>query len=411
MKNKYHGIFNIAVLIVGMGGYQMAFAAKPLTVTSAFPAEAQQGQTLYVTVGGSGFDATVNEVNFLVPCDTDTCDPENTGGVTTDDITVINSKELKVRVMINKDATAVLRDIEVKSSRGRGGKGTTLFKVQQSQELQFTPVGIDVEFQDSLGNTLEKANPWNGPYPNVTTGEARHPWTSQNWSWATGGAFFFDNWDANDLAVVPRPCLYTTVGALPPTGGRYDCFEGGGETWPHGGRMSIDLSDLVWVEAEPPRKGWRNPELCNLVNEPESWAEFDVGSQAYYLRFGVTRYQIYFMDGCDSYACNISMRAMSYSGTFTGQPDTQLVQLHPFHDLPGFPDIGKLSVSAWVRDGFTARDLGPTAGNELNVFSVEQDIPIARLSIQFASVKNGSTVATCEAAVGRGELWLVARPE
>jgi len=410
MKNKYHGIFCIALLILGMGGYQTVFAAKPLTVTSAFPAEAAQGQTLYVTISGSGFDATVNEVNFLVPCDTDSCDPENTGGVTTSEILVINPKELEVKVSIKQDATAVLRDIQVKTTSGRGGKGTTLFNVQQSEELQFTPVEIDIEFQDSLGNPLEEASAWDGPYPNATTKKEMHPWTSQDWNWVTGGSFFFDNWDANDLADVPRPCHYTTVGALPPTGGRYDCFEGGSETWPHGGRVSIDLSALSWVASEPPRKGWKNPEFCQLLNEPERWADRDKYSQVYFLRFGVTRYQLYFMDGCDAYACSISMRAMSYSGTFTGQPDTQLVQLHPFHDLPGLPDIGKLSVSAWVRDGFKGKDLNSPAHGELNVFSVGQLIPVDRLSIQFASVQNGATVATCETEFAVNNILLVTNP-
>lgn len=252
-------------------------------------------------------------------------------------------------------------------------------------DSQFSPVVIEVHLQGSA--IVEATSPWKGEYPNET--DVHHPWTSPDWDWATGGEFFFDNWDANDLAKVPRPCHFATVGALAPTGGRYDCFEGASETWPHGGRVSIDLAGTVWRPAKPPRKGWKDDRFCDLLNDPSAF------SSDGYFRIGATRYQIFFMDGCDDKACEISVRVNSYSGAWTGVADPDLVQLHPFHDLPGYPNIGILSVSAWAPDGMTAGDLASPGPNELNVFSVHQEIPIDELTVDFDALGNGARQVTC----------------
>lgn len=377
----------MVALILGLGFYQTVFAARPVKVNSATPAEERQGQTLDVTIGGSGFYGTVEAVNFLVPCNTDPCDPDYTGGVTTGKYRVINSEEIIVEVTITDDAIPVFRDIEVKMSRGRGGKGTTLFKVQDKDE-QFSRVPIDVEY---LGNTFEEALPWEGPY----SGQS-HPWTDKS------GGFNFDNWAANTLGQIPRPCSYTSAGAS--SGGRYDCFDSNHDDWPHGGRVSIDLTDLTWAEADSPEKGWKNPELCNLLNVPSTF------SSDGFLRFGVTRYSIFFIDGCDTDACDIRIGTNSYSGASSRRFDPELVQLHPFHDLSGYPDIGILAVSGWTPAGFTSSSLNPVPVGELNMFSVSQDIPIDRFTINFSSLKNGSLVATCEAAVGLDEVWFSTDP-
>jgi len=72
------------------------------------------------------------------------------------------------------------------------------------------------------------------------------------------------------------------------------------------------------------------------------------------------------------------------------------VQLHPFHDLQGYPDIGILSVSAWAPDGMIADDLAsPDDPNELNVFSVHQEIPIDELTVNFDALGNGALQVTC----------------
>ena len=275
----------------------------------------------------------------------------------------------------------------------------------------FTPVDIDVSL---YGSASEEASPWLGPY---TTD--RHPWTSDGWSWENGGTFFFDNWNANDLTVpvttpptpFTRPCHYTTVGALPATGGRYDCFEGGGETWPHGGRVSIDLTGITWVPAEAPRKGWKNEGYCDLLNDPSNFPPDG------HLRFGVTRYQIYFMDGCDAKACDISMTANSYSGVWTtGVEDLNLVQLHPFHDLLGYPNIGILSVSGWTRGLKVGSGVNSPAAGELNVFTEAQNIPIDELTVTFSAVSNGADQVTCTTNDAEGYptllgLWLHTEPQ
>jgi len=129
MNCKHHRLMSILILLLSLVVCHTAMAARPVTVSSADPAEAPQGLALDVTISGNGFDDTVYELNFLLPCSSEPC--TDTGGVTTSNIRVHGSKELVATVTIADDAVVEFRDIQVKMSGGRGGKGTTLFKVQE----------------------------------------------------------------------------------------------------------------------------------------------------------------------------------------------------------------------------------------------------------------------------------------
>jgi len=104
-----------------------AYAAKPvkLTVTGADPNTAQQGAPpLDVEISGSGFGPG-STVRFLVA---DTRDDTQivVNGVTFDAAT----GKLKANIKVKDAALPVEYDIEVRTSSGRRGKGTTLFTVR-----------------------------------------------------------------------------------------------------------------------------------------------------------------------------------------------------------------------------------------------------------------------------------------
>jgi hypothetical protein len=104
-----------------------AQAGKPdkVTVTSAFPDSAIQGDMTEVEIDGTGFDAG-STARFIV---TDTRDDTqiDVNEVTFDVVT----KKLKAKIKVKDAALPVEYDIEVTTSSGRRGKGTTLFRVRE----------------------------------------------------------------------------------------------------------------------------------------------------------------------------------------------------------------------------------------------------------------------------------------
>lgn len=121
----------ILALAVGLVG-PPAIAGKPggggggnkVSVTAASPSEALQGEELDVIVSGSGFDEG-STATYLV-----------TGTSDDSQIQVLSNEflpatgQLKTRVRVNGNANVNDYDIEVQNSRGRRGKGTTLFAVK-----------------------------------------------------------------------------------------------------------------------------------------------------------------------------------------------------------------------------------------------------------------------------------------
>jgi hypothetical protein len=433
MRTRHHNSIKVLIPLLGLAACHAALAAKPVKVQSADPAESWQNTTETVTIRGSGFDTkpdAVTAINFLLPCTTDPCTTE-TGGVTVEpDNWIVNSSEEIVAIVdVDEQAIVDSRDIEVLMTRGRGGKGTTLFKVwssdpcdrdgdnwrknnascdlpgyegidcdDQDETVQaceppdggdtFTETIIRAGFVDAISATLlEEASPYQGPY--VYPDE--HPFGS-GWN----------NWDANTLTETPRPCGPLQISD--PTAGRYDCFENAsnGSQWPHGGRVSINILGMAWQPAEPPKRGWKNPELCDLI---ESFGD---------LRMGATRYQIFFTEGCDynggNVDCPMAVGVASYSGS-ANPSDNEVVQLHDFHGIDGYPDIGRLVLRAFVNEDSIA--FPPAGSGELNMFTEPQELVIDWLRVSFESVKNGATLAICETVPGTVsglEVWTWPEP-
>lgn len=119
-----------------------AQAAKPsgagggnkVSVTAANPPDAFQGEELDVIVSGSGFDAG-SQVSYLV---TGTSDDSQVEVLS---VQYISSTELKTRIRPKDAALPTEYDIQVQTSSGRKGKGTTLFRVKQNTEAC-----VDTEF-------------------------------------------------------------------------------------------------------------------------------------------------------------------------------------------------------------------------------------------------------------------------
>ena len=107
-----------------------AYAGKPVkvTVTAADPPSAVQGDITDVYIDGTGFD-TGSTARFIV-----------TGTRDDTQITVLEppvfdhaTGKLKAKIKVKDAALPVEYDIEVKTSSGRRGKGTTLFRVEHKE--------------------------------------------------------------------------------------------------------------------------------------------------------------------------------------------------------------------------------------------------------------------------------------
>ncbi|MDX1480421.1 MAG: hypothetical protein R3315_02020 [Woeseiaceae bacterium] len=102
----------------------VALAQDP-QVDSANPSSAPQGTQLDVEIGGNGFDNSA-AVNFFVTGTT------NPGGITVTNVKVRGPKKIIASITIDAEAEVTDFDIEVALSRGRTGKGTELFSVQEN---------------------------------------------------------------------------------------------------------------------------------------------------------------------------------------------------------------------------------------------------------------------------------------
>lgn len=136
MTNTQSRLTRNTILILLLATCHAVMAAPPVKVESADPPEAEQATFgLQVRIGGSGFDTepgAVTAVRFVLPgCveqDRSLCP---TGGVAATVIDVPNRKTIVAVVDVDDLAIVAERDIEVSMTRGRGGKGTTLFRVRE----------------------------------------------------------------------------------------------------------------------------------------------------------------------------------------------------------------------------------------------------------------------------------------
>lgn len=125
---------SVFALLLTVLGSNISFAGKPIgggggkkvSVESASPNSAIQGEEKDIYISGSGFGSGAS-VKYLV---TGTTDDTQIDVLSTEYIE--STGELKTRVKV-KDAAAVIDyDIEVQAASGRKGKGTTLFKVSSA---------------------------------------------------------------------------------------------------------------------------------------------------------------------------------------------------------------------------------------------------------------------------------------
>jgi len=390
MNNMHIRLFTILMLVLGFTVSHTVLAQK-ISVSAANPASAVQGTfNLDVEISGNGFDETIEEVKFLLPCLEEPC--TDTGGITVDqeNISVLGRKKIKVNIDVSESAAIADFDIRVKTSRGRGGKGTTLFKVQSSTKPKggFSTHDISAEF---VGLAWEEAFPHNGV--NLPSG--------------------WENWTANTLESIPRPCLLGVHLVDPPSAGRYDCQY---ET-AHGGMISIDLAEIsrlaataqqpiaaIWEVLPLGKKPAPNPEYCELLNR---WAEF---SPCAPLAFGSTRYKLNFMEGCTDIDCHIGIHQQSYNGV---APRQGFVQLHPFHDLTkerlpigmeSLPDVAQLIVKSWSTSEPTSEDFNP--------FIKERTLGIEGFEIHFGSAKKNALLAKCRTIPGTvNGVWMETIPD
>lgn len=135
LKIMRTGKWMAAILAFSLASVPL-FAAPPsgggggnkVSVTAANPPDAFQGEELDVIVSGSGFDQG-SQVSYLVTGTTDGSQVEVIS------VEFISSSELKTRVRPKDAALPSEYDIEVRTTSGRKGKGTTLFRVKSSVNL------------------------------------------------------------------------------------------------------------------------------------------------------------------------------------------------------------------------------------------------------------------------------------
>lgn len=121
-------------------------AQTEVVVVSADPATAEQGTlALDVTVSGSGFEPGA-DVKFLQ------AGSNKGGGVSVNSVLFVSPNELITNVDVAPDAVVGDYDIEVRVTRGRRGKGTTKFAVQQKLTGKTLFARADFQTQATVGS-------------------------------------------------------------------------------------------------------------------------------------------------------------------------------------------------------------------------------------------------------------------
>ena len=175
MKTRYQISYFIALLAASLLCLNAALAAPPtkVMVTSADPNNAEQGEELDVDVFGSGFDQG-SSVKYLV---TGTKDDTQIDIL---NVEFISPGQLKTRVKVKGNAFVIDYDIEVRTSGGRRGKGTTLFKVKQVGGGSANPTFDVAIYGDMAGSGTDWQQPNSSAkninyffhdHPHIGTGE------------------------------------------------------------------------------------------------------------------------------------------------------------------------------------------------------------------------------------------------
>jgi len=133
MNSRHHRLIGILILLLGLAASYTALA-QDIVVISANPESAEQGTNLDVTIAGTGFDNTIEEVKFQPYCPAEPC-------TDSDDIEVVKfkirgSKKIIANITVLGDAK--LGDFDIAVSR-RGGKGTTYFRFYKKFTVKVRP--------------------------------------------------------------------------------------------------------------------------------------------------------------------------------------------------------------------------------------------------------------------------------
>ena len=245
-----------ALLVTGLLAANFAYAAK-LEVLAAVPpdteAPAEAPKQLPVKIIGGGFDRGT-KATFLVAGS-----KSNTGGITVIKTEFVSDTELTATIEVAVEVTIGDFDIQVQTSRGRRGKGNTLFAVKQKNGGGGSNVkgyAVKVTFDDLPGDTMKSdGNPSYFDFEGSGAGAAMPVEFSppgQFRMWLKAAAirhFFFDFGEAVDcagadpgtLACVfdkaddstftdPVPCLF-------PIGERFDDLGAPADTWCSGFKL------------------------------------------------------------------------------------------------------------------------------------------------------------------------------
>ena len=132
MNTRHSKLLVIPILVLGLITLSAAYAKDEVTVVSADPEYADQGTYgLDVDIYGTGFDETA-DVLFVVEGT-----KKNTGGIVVNRVTYEDNGHLVAHIDVSGTAEVAGYNIEVRMSRGRGGKGTTtLFSVREKKEFK-----------------------------------------------------------------------------------------------------------------------------------------------------------------------------------------------------------------------------------------------------------------------------------
>ena len=207
---------NVGILILLLAACNIALAAPPVKIESATPAEAEQGTSLSVEIEGSGFDTedgAVTAVRFLLP----DCTEENrslcpTGDVIVDHYSVPDRKKIIATIRVLDSAEVAFRDIEVQMTRGRGGKGTTLFSVKEKNTggPEFTTC-TDAYFGGTSGICMDM----NGDECDLRIGNPERIKLMTEDCWTTETIWLPNTGALNSDANIESPADYKTLTAVP----------------------------------------------------------------------------------------------------------------------------------------------------------------------------------------------------
>ena len=153
MNSKHHRLIGILILLLGLVA-SYTVLAEVTSITSANPDSAAQGALAEpIKIKGSGFDKTVKEVKFLLPCTGEFCTGAD-GGITVTNFKVIDAENITATIDVSD--TAELGSFYIAMTiRGRGGKGTT-FKSANLFTVELRPnqtlVSCDEIIEAPLGS-------------------------------------------------------------------------------------------------------------------------------------------------------------------------------------------------------------------------------------------------------------------